>query len=391
MASTALDRVDPIQALTQAPWIDQLHERQLALIQNTVAKGLSKPEVGQFLELARSLGMNPWAREIWAAKGQGKDGKEGQLLIMVGRDGLIGHAERNFADYRGYDAGVVYENDTFERVAPDPDGKTLRERAGVVHRQGHPKDRGSVVGAWAAAERAGRPPRYFYADLAEYMPKSEGKIKYSPWGSALSIMIEKVPISIVHRTLCGLGAVYLEEEVARAFDGEATAVEEEDGEALAQAILEHVPDEHIKPALGLVREMNELAPGSWTASKVEMVFKGKDAKAAKAEMAAISRQIEELRARPAGEPPVEEEHVEDADVVEEQAAAGAAPAPGAWEERERTAEEEAKLVRVADLEDQLREGDLTEQQVLDAQAEIDHLSAELPPDPPPPGQDVLPL
>jgi hypothetical protein len=308
---SALERVDPIQAMTEEPWINQITKAQLELVQKTVAKGLSNAETGQFLELARSLGMNPWAGEIWAAKTQGRDGREGKLLIMVGRDGLIGHAERNFADYQGYDSGVVYENDDFERFAPDPKGPTLRERAGVAHNQAHPKDRGALVGAWAVAERKGRPPRYFYADLTEYMPSGDRGTK-TPWGSTPAVMIEKVPISIVHRTLCGLGSVYLQEEVDRAFDAEATAVEEP--QALGEAILEFVPDVVMKQADVLMAEMNELAPGSWTTSKVEMVFKGKDEKAAMRELEAISEQIRELRERPAG---LEEEDPEEAEVVPE--------------------------------------------------------------------------
>jgi hypothetical protein len=296
MTSSALERIDPVQALTQEPWINQINSKQLELVQKTVAKGLNNAETGQFLELARSLGMNPWAREIWAAKGQAKDGREGQLLIMVGRDGLIGHAERNFADYAGYDSGVVYENDEFQRVAPDAEGKSLRERAGVVHTQAHPKDRGGVVGAWAAAERTGRPPRYFYAALDEYMPRSDKKREFTPWGSAVAVMIEKVPISIVHRTLCGLGAVYLEEEVARAFDAEATVVEE-NPEALSEAVLEHVADKYMKRAMKLINEMNEVAPNFWTPAKVEMVFGDKDARDTEKELKAIETAIGEIRDR----------------------------------------------------------------------------------------------
>lgn len=315
MSSTTLDRIDPIQALTETPWINQITKEQLELLQKTVAKGLNNAETGQFLELARSLGMNPWANEIWAAKGKGKDGGEGKLLLMVGRDGLIGHAERNFDDYLGYDSGCVYENDEFERMEPNPEAASMRGRAGVVHRQAHPKDRGKLLGAWAVAERRSRPPRYFYAALEEYLPVSENQRKYSPWGSAQAAMMEKVPLSFVHRTLCGLGSVYLEEEIARAqFDVEGTAVDEtqDQGEALGDAVKQHLPDTLIKPTFRLLAEMNEVAPNSWTASKVELVFKGKDERACKAELEAIGRAVEELRARPVAGG----EEIPEAEVVE---------------------------------------------------------------------------
>ena len=421
MTSIELEPLDPITALTEKPWINQINAEQLKLLQATVCKGLSGAEVGHFLEIARGLGMNPWANEIWAAKSQGRDGGEGKLLLMVGRDGLIAHAERKFDDYAGYDAGVIYENDTFERIAPDPAGKTLRERAGVVHGQGHPSQRGAVVGAWAACERRGRPPRYFDVSLDEYMPKSEKKVQYSPWGSAVAVMIEKVPISIVHRTLCGLGSqVYLEEELARRFDAEGSVVlgegAIEDRGALLDAIIDNIPLEQQERAKELIDEQNSLAPHSWSASKVELVFRGKRKYETSRELAAIEKTIEELRARP---PLQVGDAVEDAEVVDEAVDPGETRSFG-WEcphchrgllgeseacsgkltERDHplnvgavpvvvpaTADELAvaervHAARVADLEEALAGDDLSEQQRSDAEAELDALTTA------PPSEDV---
>ncbi len=372
--STALDRIDPVGALTEKPWIDQIDERQLALIQNTVAKGLTKAEVGQFLEIARSLGMNPWANEIWAAKGKGKDGGEGKLLLMVGRDGLIGHAERNFADYMGYESGVVYSGDTFERGEPDPEARSMRGRAGVVHEQAKPHD-GDLLGAWAVCERSHRPPRFFYAALDEYMPTNENQRKYSPWGSATAAMIEKVPISIVHRTLCGLGAVYLEEEVARAFDAESTVVVDT-RESLLDAILDNIPRELQDRGRELIDEQNSLAANSWTASKVEMVFSGKSSYMVSAELAAIERAIEELASRPLQELP-------DAEVVPEPLRVGDPVEEEATPEMLETAER-VRRARVEDLEEALAGDGLSEQQRSDAEAELDLLTSQG-------EQDSLPL
>ena len=58
---------------------------------------------------------------------------------------------------------------------------------------------------------------------------------------------------------------------------------------------------------------------------------------------------------------------------------------------ERTPEEETMLIRIADLEDALREGDLNEQQKSDAEAEVEALLAEVRPDAPAPGQAELEL
>lgn len=416
MSSTALERVDPMGALTEKPWIDQIDERQLALLQNTVAKGLSKAEVGHLLEIARGLGLNPWANEIWAAKGKGKDGGEGKLLLMVGRDGLIAHAERKFDDYMGYEAGVVYAGDTLERADPDPSAASMRARAGVIHRQTKPHD-GDLLGAWAVAERHGRPPRYFYAALDEYMPKSDSQIKYSPWGSAVAIMIEKVPISIVHRTLCGLGSqVYLEEEVARAIHGAPEAAAPEDRNALLDAIIDAIPLEQQERARDLIDEQNRLAPHSWSAAKVELVFRGKSGYATSVELAAIESAIEELRER---QPLQVGDAVEEAEVVgegetrsfewecphchrgllsESEACSGklterdhptsmAAVARGSFptDEQLETAER-IRQARVAELEEALAvDSGLSEHQRSDVEAELDALTG-----PPPEGGDSEP-
>lgn len=368
-ASTELERIDPIEALTEKPWINQINAEQLKLLQATVCKGLSGAEVGHFLEIARGLGMNPWANEIWAAKGKGRDGEDGKLLLMVGRDGLIAHAERKFDDYMGYEAGVVYAGDTFERVDPDPAAASIRGRAGVIHRQSKPHD-GDLLGAWAVAERRGRPPRYFYVSLDEYMPKSEKKVQYSPWGSAVAIMIEKVPISIVHRTLCGLGSqVYLEEEVARAIHGAPELAPVQDRGALLDAIIDNIPLEQQERAKDLIDEQNSLAPHSWSASKIELVFKGLGSYRASVELEAIERTIEELKARSAiADPP-------EAEVVPPPLQVGD-PVEATAEELETAAR--IQQARVDELEEALAGDELSEQQRSDAEAELDALTAPLP-------------
>jgi hypothetical protein len=111
-------------------------------------------------------------------------------------------------------------------------------------------------------------------------------------------MIEKVPISIVHRTLCGLGSqVYLEEEVARALSGPPELAPFQDRDALLDAIIDNIPLEQQERAKDLIDEQNSLAPHSWTAAKVELVFRGKSAYATSVELSAIEKAIEELRAR----------------------------------------------------------------------------------------------
>jgi hypothetical protein len=67
--------------------------------------------------------------------------------------------------------------------------------------------------------------------------------------------------------------------------------------AVELAVRASTPENLSEKAFALIRQMDALAPGSWSASKVEMVFGGKTARAVEAELAAIERQIGELKTR----------------------------------------------------------------------------------------------
>lgn len=255
-------------ALLARPVIDQMDERKLTVIRSSVAKGTSDAELAMFLELAAHLQLSPFTGEIWCSKSQGRDGKEGKLMIMVGRDGLLKNAER-YPDYLGYDSGVVRDSDIFERVDPDPEGRTLRLRAGVVHRPAHPREAGEILGAWCVAERADRPPRYFYAPLSEYMPvfDADWKLKKSPWGNQTSVMIEKVALSVVHRTLCGITGVHVPEEMER-------IVQEDRPEVIVDPLARlEDPDARAaaREALRVIRAEN---PEAYPDAKLDMVLSG---------------------------------------------------------------------------------------------------------------------
>lgn len=305
----ALERVDPISAMTEKSLYEQADARKLAAFK-AKSRGLSDVEVAMALEMIGSLGLNPWANEVYAAKG-----KNGQLLIMVGRDGLLRKSEE-FPDYQGYEAGVVYEGDEFFKDEPDPDAKTLRKRAGVTHRQGLPKPGGRILGAWAVAERRGRPPRYFFARFEEYaVSDSTG---HSPWVKQPSVMIEKVPISVVHRTLCNLSGVYLPEEVESTLNpsGERpVSREEEQGQIAGVVDGLDAPEEVKDTLLAGIAEINHLSPGAWGLSKCQMVLPGLTGEELAETAERIQREIliEQERVQRAAE----EEMIADAQVVGE--------------------------------------------------------------------------
>lgn len=229
------------------------------------------------------------------------------------------------------------------------------------------------------------------------------------WNRAMSQGVKL----LVPETMRGI-PVYVEEDLAGLpADGAHNGEPGESGPrspatdqaALERAIRTHIPDELVARAESDIREMNSLAPNSWTASKVEMVFKDKTAYAASAEIAQIEKAIEELRARPAATAGDEEEVVEEAEVVEagsdsspsneaeledpQNSAAGEervqdtgpdADADPAIPARPRSLETETKLVRIADLRDELEDDNLSIDARGEIEAEIDSISGELPPD-----------
>ncbi len=165
-------------SFADAPVFDTTHARRIDLLQKTVAKGATGAELATFLELCGKYDLDPFAKEAWCAISD-SNGKR-NVLIMIGRDGL-----RKIAMRQGFviDGDIVHDKDTFT-VTRNPD------RSRTITHVYADKDRGPVLGAWAEVyDGEGRQRGYFYALMTEYRPKSEAKLKYSPWGSQESVMI----------------------------------------------------------------------------------------------------------------------------------------------------------------------------------------------------------
>jgi len=395
--------------LAEQPLINQTDAQRLALIKATVAKDANDAEVGMFLELAAKYDLDPFAKEIWCAKGGSQDGGGGRLLIMVGRDGLRKIAQRNGLDPKGdvVRAEDVYEVEWVDSEQDARQGEWDANGCAPFHRVTHKAKgmgsaRGAIVGAWSrVVEKAtGREAGWFEATTEEYKPTNAKKLQFSPWGTQEGVMTLAAAERQALRQATPLSGILVEGEgeinEERALGTGRTVP---DHGALQDAILQHIPDEHRDRAMELMLEMNDLAPGSWSAGKVNMVFAGKTPYAVSAELGQIERQIEELRARPT---PTEDEAIADAEVVDEPAAQDDAreadqgdareetPAPVA-EPREPTEDERKKLDRVMVIQELLDEDDtLSEDEKSDLEAERDSLEGELPPDIGP-GQESLPL
>jgi phage recombination protein Bet len=151
---------------TQFGW----SEGEIATIQHTVAKGTSKIELAYFLSLAKSVGLNPFNKEIWCYKD-----KVGNLLIFSGRDGFLKKAQQNPA-FNGLRSSEVCENDDFALDIPNA----------IVHHSIKMGDRGKIVGGYSLVFRKDGEPTVEWADFATY---NKG---YNTWKTHPAEMIKKV-------------------------------------------------------------------------------------------------------------------------------------------------------------------------------------------------------
>ena len=143
---------------------------EVAVIQNTVAKGTSKVELAYFINVCKSVGLNPFIKEIWCYK----DSK-GNLLVFAGRDGFLAKAQTN-PFFNGIRSSEVCKNDVFKiDIANNK----------IIHEYGL-EDRGDIVGAYAIAFRKNGEPTIEFVDFKFY---NKG---YNTWKTHPSEMIKKV-------------------------------------------------------------------------------------------------------------------------------------------------------------------------------------------------------
>lgn len=362
-------RREDVDLVARKPIIDNMDPRYLELIQKSRFKGLTTIETGYALELAAHYQLDPFAEEIWATRSEGRDGKEGQLLIMVGRDGLRKVVMRNGLEM---DGDVVRQKDAFVVTRAADRTRTVEHRW-----EGGAEERGPIIGAWAETwdTRTGKQRGFFFAPMKEYVPKSEKKLQYSPWGSQESVMILAAAERQSARQATPLSGLLMEGEMdlndERAID--ASTAEDD---AAVQAVIDSVDaPEGLRDRLyEAVVEGNRLAPNSYPAMKVQMLVADKDEEGLLAEVEEMERLNAEHRERRArreeaeAEAAAEESEVTDAEVVEE-------PTEGGVTEKEARAE----VLRhaIADLEAALDEEGLGELERSEYQEKLKAAAKEL--------------
>lgn len=138
-------------------------------IRKLFAPDLTADEFLFFIGLGKSMGANPFKREIWAVKYD----KNKPAQIFLGRDFDRKKAQEQ-PDYRGHHSDAVYSNDDFKVVNGEPEHEY------------NLKDRGQLIGAYAIAKKEGCSLFFNYIDFKEY------DLKQSLWVKKPATMIKKV-------------------------------------------------------------------------------------------------------------------------------------------------------------------------------------------------------
>lgn len=170
------------------------------LIRATVARECNDAEFAMFLELAARYELDPFAKQIWAAK------IGGVVQVFAAVEGLRAIANRH-GDFGGVPSDVVREHDHFvKRTLPDGTPEVEHEyRDAQGTPTGIPSKRGAIVGAWAICYREGRKPTYFFATWEEYHGRNV-------WVSHPSAMMQKVPEGMALRKAYSITGVLSEGE-----------------------------------------------------------------------------------------------------------------------------------------------------------------------------------
>lgn len=114
------------------------------------------PEISLFLKTSQSLGLNPFAREIYLIK----YGEDQPAAIVIAIDAFLKAAENN-NQYNGHEAGII--------VKPKDGSPEFREGTFMLDGDGE------LVGGWAKVHRKDRDhPFYSAVNIKEYQKYTRG-------------------------------------------------------------------------------------------------------------------------------------------------------------------------------------------------------------------------
>lgn len=137
-------------------------------IRKMFAPQLTNQEFGMFVGLGKSLGANPFLREIWAVKYGNSEAQ-----IFLGRDFYRRKAQEQ-PQYKGHQVDAIYSNDEFKMANGKPEHSYSLQ------------DRGELIGAYALVYRSDNEPFFLTVKFSEY---TTGK---ALWNQKPETMIKKV-------------------------------------------------------------------------------------------------------------------------------------------------------------------------------------------------------
>jgi len=143
---------------------------EVAVVKRTVAKNTTDTELAYFLNVCKSVQLNPFNKEIWCYKDH-----KNNILVFTGRDGFLAKAQSNPA-FNGIRSSEVRKNDDFSL---DIANNKIEHSFGT-------EDRGAIVGAYAIAFRKDGEATVEYVNIEDY---DKGQFT---WKTHKAAMIRKV-------------------------------------------------------------------------------------------------------------------------------------------------------------------------------------------------------
>ena len=149
----------------QTDALSRLNREQADLIKATIAKGATDDELAMFIEECNSLGLNPFAKEIYFTKYRSKDGKT-SVAMPIGIDGRRKFADRNPL-YRGQVGPYWCGPDGVWKDVWLEDGPPAAAKVGI-YLEGYPEPTWGVV-TWKEFNRVGGAGDQFWKRTPAHM------------------------------------------------------------------------------------------------------------------------------------------------------------------------------------------------------------------------------
>lgn len=202
---------------------------QIGVIQKNVAKGTTNLELAYFLNVCKTMQMNPFNKEVWCYKDN-----RGNLLIFSGRDGFLSKAQQNPL-FNGIRSIEIRENDKY---AIDVINNEITHK--ITHNQ---KERGKIIYGVAVVYRKDGEPTIEIADFDTY---NKG---YNTWKTHPAEMIKKVAESHALKKAFGISGIQSEHDFN---------VKGEIVEPINQEVSDDLSDEEIREGVEKSKDKDEL-------------------------------------------------------------------------------------------------------------------------------------